>query len=51
MTSGQQAGLGVPQVRAIRSSWFGSEFAWKMGFLVKSSPKMQPQLHTSIEGP
>jgi hypothetical protein len=26
-------------------------FTWNSGFLRKSSPKMQPQLHTSIAGP
>lgn len=39
-TSGQMTGLGVPHVLAIRSSWFGSEFAWNIGFLVNSSPNM-----------
>lgn len=51
LTAGQTAGQGVPHILLITRSCANSSFAWNRGFLVNSSPRMQPQLHTSIEGP
>lgn len=51
MTVGQTAGVGVPHSRDIISSWAISTLAWNSGFFENSSPRIQPQLHTSIDGP
>ena len=51
ITEGHTAGHGVPHTRLMRSSCWGSLDPRKMAFLRKSSPRMHPQLHTSIEGP
>lgn len=51
MTLGQTAGVGDPHKREIISSWRGSELPWKSVFLANSSPRMQPTLQMSIDGP
>lgn len=51
MTFGHTAGVGDPQSLEMISSCSGSELPWKSVFFAKSSPRMQPTDHTSIDGP
>ena len=51
MTFGHTAGVGDPQSLEMISSCNGSELPWKRVFFAKSSPRMQPTDHTSIDGP
>lgn len=51
MTLGQTAGVGDPHKREIISSCRGSELPWNSVFFAKSSPRMQPTLQMSIDGP
>jgi len=40
ITSGHTAGVGVPHIRLISSSWISSWFDWNSGFFVNNSPRM-----------
>lgn len=51
MTLGQTAGVGDPHKREMISSWRGSELPWNSVFFANSSPRMQPTLQMSIDGP
>lgn len=51
ITFGHTAGTGDPQIFDIVSSCAISALAWNRGRFTKSSPRMHPQDHTSIDGP